>query len=60
MLELIIIFVGSIIVTGYYAWNIGFKKGIIAGTNLVLFTLKQQNIIDVDEEGNINPKKNVA
>jgi len=60
MLDLIIIFVGSMIVIGYYAWNIGFKKGMIVGTHYTLFVLKQQNIIDVDAGGNVNPKKNIA
>jgi|688.fasta_scaffold844146_1 hypothetical protein len=57
MVDLIIIVVGSIIITGYFAYNHGMRRGVEFGTELTIEALEREGIIHIDAEGNVGPKK---
>jgi hypothetical protein len=57
MIDWIIIVVGSIIVTGHFAFSHGMRKGVEFGTEMTINELERVGIIDVDEEGNVTAKK---
>ncbi len=57
MIDWIIIVVGSVIATGYFAFNHGVRKGVEFGTEMTIIELERVGIINVDEEGNVTAKR---